>query len=61
MKKRWFLSKTILSAIAALAVAGAGSLLGDPEFQYALKETVPWLLPLVMVALRLVTKTPVGK
>lgn len=59
--KRWFFSKTIGAAILSLATAGAAALLGDPEFQELVRSAAPWLLPILMIVLRLVTKGPVTK
>jgi len=59
--KRWFWSKTIGAGILSLATAAAAALLGDPEFQELVRSAAPWLLPILMIVLRLVTKGPVTK
>lgn len=59
--KRWFWSKTIGAAILSLVTAGIAALFGDPEFQALVKDLSPWLLPILMIVLRLVTKGPITK
>lgn len=56
---KFFSSKTILTAIGTFALSALAAFLGDAEFQAMVQGSVPWLLPILMIVLRLVTKTPI--
>ena len=55
----FFSSKTILTAIGTFLLSAVAAFLGDPEFQAMVQGAVPWLLPILMIVLRMITKTPI--
>ena len=61
VKKRWFVSKTLWTAVVGFAVVLASTIFADPEVASKVQEVGALVLPLLMVILRAVTNEPIGK
>ena len=59
--KAWHQSKTIRTAALAFLGVVMAALLADPEVVALINKYAAWALPFLMVFLRLITKTGVGK
>ena len=59
--KKWYLSKTIRTAALTLSGVVLAAFLADPEVVAVINQYAAWVLPFLMVILRLITKGPVGK
>ncbi|MDA2936847.1 hypothetical protein MYX75_01105 [Acidobacteria bacterium AH-259-A15] len=60
LKKNWWKSKTLWTALGSLVTVVAAEILADPEVALQIEKTTAAILPLLMIILRVVTKGPVG-
>lgn len=60
MKKQWWTSKTLITALVAFLIAAGGELFADPAVAAAIETGLGLLSPIIFFVLRLVTNKAVG-